>query len=104
MLKTHSSSTRPTQSLPCFNDLRSQMTVKQIRERIAALSNEHAYALLHSWEFWARPEQRLPSGEWPGWLILAGRGWGKTRVGSETTRAWARTFRFVNIIAATADD
>lgn len=80
------------------------MTIREIRQRIATLSNERAYALLHSWEFWARPEQRTPPGDWPGWLILAGRGWGKTRVGAEQVRAWAREFRFVNIIAATADD
>ena len=27
-------------------------------------------------------------GDWLVWLILAGRGWGKTRVGSETIRSW----------------
>jgi hypothetical protein len=32
----------------------------------------------------ARPEQRLPDGEWINWVILAGRGMGKTRIGSET--------------------
>lgn len=31
----------------------------------------------------ARPEQRRPPGDWDVWLILAGRGWGKTRTGSE---------------------
>lgn len=31
----------------------------------------------------ARPEQRRPDGDWDVWLILAGRGWGKTRTGSE---------------------
>lgn len=31
----------------------------------------------------ARPDQRRPAGDWDVWLILAGRGWGKTRTGSE---------------------
>lgn len=61
-------------------------------------------ALNYSWEFWARPEQMLPDGDWTFWLILAGRGFGKTRTGAETVRHWARSFRFINLIGATADD
>jgi phage terminase large subunit-like protein len=61
-------------------------------------------ALNYSWEFWARPEQLLPAGAWTFWLILAGRGFGKTRTGAETVREWAKTNRFVNLIGATRDD
>ena len=35
----------------------------------------------------ARPAQITPRGEWATWLILAGRGWGKTRTGAEDA-AW----------------
>lgn len=35
------------------------------------------------WEILSRPEQRPPPGDWLTWLILAGRGWGKTRTGAE---------------------
>ena len=35
------------------------------------------------WERDARPEQLPPPGEWFVWLIMAGRGWGKTRTGAE---------------------
>lgn len=35
------------------------------------------------WLARARPEQITPAGEWLTWLILAGRGWGKTRTGAE---------------------
>jgi phage terminase large subunit-like protein len=38
------------------------------------------------------------------WLILAGRGFGKTRTGGETVRQWVKTNAFVNLIGATADD
>ncbi|MGP0040051.1 MAG: DNA-packaging protein [Rhodomicrobium sp.] len=38
------------------------------------------------WQFWARPEQRAPQGDWHIWLILAGRGAGKTRCGAEWVR------------------
>lgn len=35
------------------------------------------------WWFIGRPEQQEPEGNWTVWLILAGRGWGKTRTGAE---------------------
>lgn len=35
------------------------------------------------WKAIARPEQRTPPGDWRIWLILAGRGWGKTRTGAQ---------------------
>lgn len=39
------------------------------------------------WNVLARPEQRPPPGDWLTWLILAGRGWGKTRTGAEWVHA-----------------
>jgi len=60
--------------------------------------------LLRDWRFWARPEQVLPAGDWVYWLILAGRGAGKTRAGAEAVREWVKTNRYVNLIGATADD
>ena len=35
------------------------------------------------WWFIGRPEQQEPEGNWLIWLILSGRGWGKTRTGGE---------------------
>ena len=35
------------------------------------------------WWFIGRPEQQEPEGSWNVWLILSGRGWGKTRTGGE---------------------
>lgn len=55
--------------------------------KLASLSNEDASALLTDWPSWARPEQLAPEGAWVVWLILAGRGWGKTRTGAEFVRA-----------------
>lgn len=37
----------------------------------------------------ARPEQITPSGQWNVWLILAGRGWGKTMTGAFDTMLYA---------------
>jgi len=73
-------------------------------EILAGLTDTEAFALLYDWPFWARPKQLLPDGDWTTWLVLAGRGFGKTRIGSETVRLWARDFGLVNLIGATADD
>jgi len=40
------------------------------------------------WHKQARPNQLPPPGDWRVWLILAGRGFGKTRTGAETLRLW----------------
>lgn len=61
-------------------------------------------ALYYDWDSWARPDQRIPDGAWQVWLIMAGRGFGKTRTGAETVREWVRNYRYVNLIGATADD
>lgn len=42
--------------------------------------------LRYEWRAWARPEQLPPDGMWRLWLILAGRGFGKTRTGAEWLR------------------
>ncbi len=57
-------------------------------EYLSKLSPEAAQALRWDWRFWARPDQLEPPGDWNTWLILAGRGWGKTRTGAETVRSW----------------
>ena len=56
---------------------------------LASLSDEVRANLRYNWEFWARPNQVEPAGDWTTWLILAGRGFGKTRTGAETIRKWA---------------
>lgn len=54
---------------------------------IASLSEEQAQAMLHDWQVWGRPNQFAPVGQWLTWLILAGRGFGKTRAGAEWVRS-----------------
>jgi phage terminase large subunit-like protein len=56
-------------------------------KEIAALSEADRDRLLTHWPFWARPPQLAPSGKWHTWLILAGRGWGKTRTAAEWCRS-----------------
>ncbi|PCJ69194.1 MAG: ATP-binding protein [Rhodobiaceae bacterium] len=51
-----------------------------------SLSGRELVFLAHDWRFWARPSQREPEGSWTTWLILGGRGAGKTRAGAEWVR------------------
>ena len=58
------------------------------------------------WQKWARPNQLPPPGQWRVWLILAGRGFGKTRAGAETIRKWVQEglCRRVALIGETQKD
>ena len=47
---------------------------------------EHKAIALYDWRHWAREKQLAPEGDWTAWLVLAGRGWGKTRTGAEWFR------------------
>lgn len=65
------------------------LTEEERTEWLERLSTEERAALKWKWSFWARPNQLEPEGQWTTWLILAGRGFGKTRTGAETIRDWA---------------
>lgn len=51
------------------------------------LSEGALLALPFLFEFWALPHQLPPEGDWRSWVILGGRGAGKTRAGAEWVRA-----------------
>lgn len=84
-------------------------------ERVAALkalpAETQAYLAFH-WPFWARPNQLAPTGDWLTWLVLAGRGFGKTRSGAEWVRSIATgrsplapgSHRRIAVVAETAAD
>lgn len=72
---------------------------------LASLTPTEAEALWWDWEWWwARPDQRLPKGNWRTWLILAGRGYGKTRTGAEAVRTWTRSYPIIHLIGRTPAD
>lgn len=62
--------------------------------------------LLFDWSFWARDEQLPPSSSWNTWLVLAGRGFGKTRTGAEWVRQEIESGRRqrIALIGPTASD
>ena len=73
-------------------------------DKLRRLSDADAVALAFDWQFNARPAQMPPAGDWRYWLVLAGRGFGKTRVGAEWVRAMAKQSRFITVVGATAND
>ena len=59
------------------------------RAALARLTDRQRLALRTHWHLWAHDGQIAPPGDWLGWLIMAGRGFGKTRAGAEWVRAVA---------------
>ena len=72
--------------------------------RIAALSPEEKRLLAADWH-WAKHEgQTPPGGDWATWLILGGRGGGKTRAGAEWVAAQARTVARIALVGPSLHD
>ena len=63
-------------------------------------------ALAYDWRIWQRPKQKTPEGDWGIWLILAGRGFGKTRTGAEWVKEQVNKGKVghIALVAATAGD
>lgn len=62
------------------------LSEQERQEWLAKLSTEQRAKLRYNWEFWARPAQLEPEGDWRTWLALAGRGFGKTEIGAQWIR------------------
>ncbi|MDQ0417912.1 phage terminase large subunit-like protein [Croceifilum oryzae] len=84
----------------------SSLTEGERQELLGSLSAEEAQGLLYDWRFWARPNQLPPKGNWRTWLLLAGRGFGKTRTGAEWVRSLVETeqAKRIALVAPTAAD
>lgn len=73
--------------MPSPAELLALLPAQQREVELANLSSKTKAELLHHWPFWGRPEQMAPQGNWLTWVILAGRGFGKTRAGAEWVRS-----------------
>ena len=69
--------------------------IKKILEQ--ELERRSRLKVHYDWEAKARDNQRIPEGDWHTWLILAGRGFGKTRTGAEAIRHWVNQKHYRNI-------
>tara|TARA_R100001230_G_C5688536_1_gene199888 strand:- start:2946 stop:4280 length:1335 start_codon:yes stop_codon:yes gene_type:complete len=73
---------------------------------ISGFSKEEQKALIYDWRTWARPSQISPEWDWRVWLLLAGRGFGKTRCGAEFIRQEVNKNKagHIALVAPTAAD
>lgn len=58
-------------------------------ELLAGMTEQEQREFRHVWRIFARNAQIAPDGDWRTWLIMAGRGFGKTRAGAEWVRELA---------------
>jgi len=78
---------------------------------LAGLSDAELQALPYLFDFWAMPHQVPPLGDWRTWVILGGRGAGKTRAGAEWVRSMVEgakphlpgRAKFVGLVGETMD-
>jgi predicted phage terminase large subunit-like protein len=68
-------------------DWLASVTPEVVDEFLGGLSEWALLALPWMFEFWALPHQLPPDGAWKTWVIMGGRGAGKTRAGAEWVRA-----------------
>jgi phage terminase large subunit-like protein len=74
---------------------------------VRRIPERHVQGVHASWRFWGRTGQRQPEGDWRTWMIMAGRGFGKTRAGAEWVHECAMTGDHnmrIAIVAATPDE
>ena len=73
------------------------LPASELEAALSQFSEEDARAAVYDWRSNARPNQIVPGtdgaselrDDWVFWLVLAGRGFGKTRTGAETVVEWA---------------
>ena len=84
----------------------------EVNDILDGFTDHQLKELEYDWGFWGRTDQQIPPKPWSIWIALAGRGWGKTRVGGEyiRQRACGRTplgkgkARHIAIVGETAAD
>lgn len=75
-------------------------------EMIRSMPRSHLRLFNEAWWRWAHDGQFWPEGDWRIWLIRAGRGFGKTRAGSEWVSQMAReqSGARIALVGATVDE
>jgi len=76
--------------MPKLADLSPRDQERVLRLAAISLRSKQKRAAEKSWSRVRREDQAPPGGNWFTWLIMAGRGWGKTRTGAETVAQWMR--------------
>jgi phage terminase large subunit-like protein len=74
---------------------------------LSRMSPTEALNFPFAWrDWWARPAQLAPPGEWSTWLVMAGRFFGKTRTGAQWIheRVKSGLARYIALVAPTSAD
>jgi len=81
------SSTLTLQEPKSAADLLSSLNNEEVEGFLNSLSHNALLSLPWLFEHWAHAHQKAPDGDWKTWVILGGRGAGKTRAGAEWIRS-----------------
>ena len=65
----------------------SEWKIQEQNAFIRELDDGELRDFFFNWNLWARPEQLAPGADWSIWMVMAGRGFGKTRAGAEWVRS-----------------
>lgn len=81
-------STSPRREMKSVSDLLGRASGSEVERFLEGMSDNAIAALPYLFEHWALPGHQLPpAGDWTTWVVLGGRGAGKTRTGSEWVRS-----------------
>lgn len=69
---------------------------------LEAIDEEEWLAASQCWAYTARPEQLPPPWGWDHWLLIGGRGSGKTRPSAEQVHYWAATPTYIALVGETS--
>lgn len=83
-----------------------RLSPEEKAKRLAEMSFDDLLSLDAAFELWAHPSQLPPGGGgWRTWLMMAGRGFGKTRAGAEWVHELAQPgARRIALVAASIDE
>ncbi len=65
------------------------MRSRSVKTLVPLIADEELGDLRFDWDLWVHDQQRPPTGEWTTWLLMGGRGAGKTWAGAEWVRSLA---------------
>lgn len=82
-----------------------QLPDEEVQKALSNLSPRQLEELRFDWNFWARPKQRTPKGNWKLWFLNCGRSFGKTRTGAEWVREKVKSgCKRIAIVTSTNSD
>jgi len=73
-----------------FRELAETLSPRELELLVGSLTEDEAQAVDLDWPSWGHEGQFEPDGGWSTWVVMGGRGFGKTRAGAEWVSRLAR--------------